>query len=523
MSGGVISRGKSDNQDARQVPVDRPTSQPRGLLGMGHKELYETLLTRDRRFDGRMFVGVSSTRIYCRPICTARPPRRENCTFYPTAAAAEAHGFRPCLRCRPELAPGSIAPVDAVARLAALAIRRIEDGALSELSLNELAGEFDVTTRHLRRVIQHEVGLSPVELAQTQRLLLAKQLLTDTVMSMTEVAFAAGFQSLRRFNAAFKERYRLNPSSLRKAATTEPAEANDAYQFDLAVRPPFHLAPLLDFWKARATPGVERVADGWYRRTARIGDCTGWIAIGPGRKEHTVRALISTELGPALSVVLSRVKAMLDVRAEPVAIAERFKKDSLLAPLAKRSPGLRVPGTFDGFECGIRTVLGQQISVRAANTLATRLAAKFGEPCATSTEGLTITFPTAELLSCVSRAELKTIGLTTRRAETLQLFAIAVAEGNLRLEAGADPDRVREALLELPGIGEWTAEYLLMRAVGWPDAFPASDLGLMKAAGLSPLALRARAESWRPWRSYAAILLWQSLANTNQPANKRKA
>src|SRR5580704_11148216 len=245
------------------------------ILGIGDRDLYDAILTRDRRFDGRMFVGVRSTRIYCRPICTVRPPRFENCTFYRKAAAAEAAGFRPCLRCRPELAPGSSAPVDAISRLAALAIRRIEDGALSEMSLDELAAEFGVTARHLRRAIHQEAGLSPIELAQTQRLLLAKQLLTDTEMTVTQAAFAAGFESLRRFNAAFKQRYRLTPTSLRRAATVSKVERDDAYGFDLAVRPPFDLAPLLAFWKARATPGVEQVADGWYRRTAVVGDQSG--------------------------------------------------------------------------------------------------------------------------------------------------------------------------------------------------------------------------------------------------------
>jgi len=252
------------------------------VFGIGARELYDAVLTRDRRFDGRMFVGVRSTRIYCRPICTVRPPRFENCSFYRQAATAEAAGFRPCLRCRPELAPGSTAPVDAVSRLAALAIRRIEDGALSELNLDELAAEFGVTARHLRRAIRQEAGLTPVELAQTQRLLSAKQLLTDTKMTVTEAAFAAGFESLRRFNTAFKQRYRLTPTSLRRSAAANKVEVDDAYRFNLGVRPPFDLAPLLAFWETRATPGVEQVADGWYRRTAVVGDRTGWAASALG-------------------------------------------------------------------------------------------------------------------------------------------------------------------------------------------------------------------------------------------------
>jgi AraC family transcriptional regulator of adaptative response / DNA-3-methyladenine glycosylase II len=461
-----------------------------------------------------MFVGVSSTRIYCRPICTVRPPRFENCSFYRTAAAAEGAGYRPCLRCRPELAPGSTAPVDAVGRLAALAIRRIEDGALSILSLDELAAEFGVTARHLRRAVHQEAGLPPVELAQTQRLLLAKQLLTDTRMTVTEVAFAAGFESLRRFNAAFKERYRLTPTSLRKSAAAK-GELDDAYSFNLAVRPPFDLARLLAFWEARAIPGVEQVAEGSYRRTVAIGDRAGWMAIGSGRKPHTVHVLVSTELGSVLSSVLYRIKAMLDVRADPLVVAQRLSGDPMLSPLLERWPGPRVPGAFDGFECGIRAILGQQISVRAATTLSGRLASRFGRAISTPYAALAVTFPPAEELAAASTSDLQALGLTARRAETIRCFAIEVADGKVCLDPGADPDRLRAALLALPGVGEWTAEYILMRAVGWPDAFPASDLGLVKAAGLSPAELRTRADRWRPWRSYAAALLWQSLGGSS--------
>ncbi len=510
--GGAISRGNavgktalSERGELGHCPEDTT------VFGIGARELYNAILTRDRRFDGRLFVGVSSTRIYCRPICTVRPPRFENCSFYRTAAAAEGAGFRPCLRCRPELAPGSMAPVDAVPRLAALAIRRIEDGALSELGLDALAAEFGVTTRHLRRAIRQEAGLSPVELAQTQRLLAAKQLLTDTRMTVTEAAFAAGFKSLRRFNTAFKQRYRLSPTSLRQSADARNVDIDDAYCFNLAVRPPFDLAPLLAFWEARATAGVEQVTEGWYRRTAVVGDRAGWVAVGPGRKAHTVQAFVSTGLGPALPSVLSRLKAMLDVRADPVGVAERLSKDPLLAPLLERWPGTRLPGTFDGFECGVRAILGQQISVRAATTLAGRLACRFGRAHSTPYGALTTAFPSSQSLASASVAELQALGLTARRAETVKCFAIAVADGTVHLDPGADPDRARAGLLALPGIGEWTAEYLLLRAIGWPDAFPASDLGLVNASGLSPAKLRIRAERWRPWRGYAAVLLWQSL------------
>jgi AraC family transcriptional regulator, regulatory protein of adaptative response / DNA-3-methyladenine glycosylase II len=485
------------------------------VTGIDPRALYEAILTRDRRFDGRVYVGVRTTRIYCRPVCTVRPPRFENCTFYSSAAAAESAGFRPCLRCRPELAPGSSAPVDAVSRLASLAVRRIEDGALSGLSVEELASEFGVTGRHLRRCVHKEVGLTPVALAQTQRLLLAKQLLTDTRMTVTEAAFAAGFESLRRFNATFKDRYRMTPTDLRRMPRRLAVETDDIYSFDLAVRPPFDLASMLVFWDARSTAGVEQVVEGWYRRTVCLGGHVGWVGIGPPRKPHSVRVVVSRSLGPALTSILSRLKAMLDVRAEPVEVGSRLSADSQLAPLVTRWPGVRVPGSFDGFECGIRSVLGQQVSVRAATTIAGRLAAKFGQPISTPHDGLTTAFPSPQVLATTSLADLRSLGLTARRAETIQRLSSAVADGKIHLQTGADPDRVREALLAVPGIGDWTAEYLLLRAVGWPDAFPSGDLALVKAAGFSAKELRDRSEQWRPWRGYAAILLWRSLGLKN--------
>lgn len=487
------------------------------IFDLDTRALYNAVLTRDRRFDGQLFVGVTSTRIYCRPICTVRPPRFENCTFHRTPAAAEAAGFRPCLRCRPELAPGSSpAAVDAISRLASQAIRRIEDGALSGRSLDDLAAEFGVTARHLRRAIRQEAGLSPIELAQTQRLLLAKQLLTDTSMSVTEAAFSAGFESLRRFNAAFKERYRLTPTSLRRTARPTQGELLDVYCFNLAVRPPFDLAPLLAHWEPRATPGVEQVSDGWYRRTAVVGNRTGWIAIGPGQKEQTVQVLVSTGLGAVLASVLSRVKAMLDIRADSIAVTERLSPDPLLSPLLEFWPGPRMAGAFDGFECGVRTILGQQVSVRGATTLAGRLASRFGQSVVTPYLSIITSFPSPESIAAASVVDLRSIGLTTSRAESVKGFASAMANGQLRLDPGADPDRVRAGLIALPGIGPWTAEYILMRAVGWPDAFPSGDLGLVKASGLAPATLLARAENWRPWRSYAAVLLWHSLGLLKQ-------
>ena len=475
------------------------------------RRLYEALRARDRRFDGRFFVAVRSTRIYCRPVCTVRPPKFENCTFLPTAAACEQAGYRPCLRCRPEIAPGTVAPVDAVSRIASLAVRRIEDGALSGGGLEDLAAEFGITGRHLRRVLCTETGQSPLELAQTQRLLLSKQLLTDTKMSVTEVAFAAGFESLRRFNHAFKTRYRLTPTGLRRTGPKLPDQ--DAYAFELAIRPPIDLPSLLTYWTARATAGVEHVSNNDYQRTVAIGKRTGWVSIRPGAHSHTVRVIISSSLGPALTTVLARLKHMLDTRSDPLEVGKFLADDPLLVESVRNYPDVRIPGAFDGFECAIRTVLGQQISVRGATTLAGRLANRFGRPIASPIEGLTTLFPTPESLAEASVNELTSLGLTGRRAETIKGLAYAFADEQVRLEPGTDPDGVRSTLLGLPGIGDWTVEYLLLRACGWPDAFPAGDLGLQKAAKLSANKLRDRAERWRPWRGHAAMLLWRSLAN----------
>ena len=488
------------------------------MLDLDPRSLYQIFLARDRRFDGRVFAAVRSTGIYCRPVCTVRPPKFENCSFHFSPAACEQAGYRPCLRCRPELAPGtvarssvapgSVAPVDATARLAGLAVRRIEDGALSKLSLEQLADEFGVTSRHLRRAVSQETGTSPIELATTQRLLLAKQLLTDTSMKVIDVAMSAGFESLRRFNDAFKSRYRLTPSELRRSQPEQLEQS--AYSFEISVRPPFSWEFLVKFWSSRLIPHVESIVDNVYYRSVLIGEHRGWISVGPSDKPCTCRLRISSELSSELNSVMARVKNMIDSRADPSEIVRHLGGCSLLKPKLARVPGLRLPGAFDGFECGVRTIVGQQISVKAATTVAGRIADRFGEPTIDFPPSLTRTFPLPSTLATISKRDLMAVGLTARRAETIQQFALSYAENTIRLEPGSDPDRLRESFVELPGIGPWTAEYLLMRATSWPDAFPSSDLGIVKATGLSGKRLIERAEKWRPWRSYATILLWQA-------------
>jgi AraC family transcriptional regulator of adaptative response / DNA-3-methyladenine glycosylase II len=464
---------------------------------------YQALVAHDTRFDGVFFVGVATTGIYCRTVCPARTPRRESCAFYPSAAAAERAGYRPCRRCRPELAPGS-ARVDAVDRLATAVASRIEDGALGEGRVEDLAAEMGVSARHLRRVTRRAFGVSPVELAQTQRLLLAKRLLTDTRLPITEVALASGFASVRRFNALFRERYRLRPTELRRGrAMADPAET---LVCEVAYRPPLDWARLLTFLESQRIPGVEAIEGERYFRTVALGGRTGWLAVAPVRERAALRVEIAASLAPALRPTLARVKRLFDLAAEPQQIATR------LGPLAETRPGLRVPGAFDGFEMALRAILGQQVSGKAATTLAGRLAAAFGEPIETPFAALSALPLDPARLAAAGVAAVASQGIIAARARAIVALAEAVATGGLRLDPGAPVAATLTRLTALPGVGEWTAQYVAMRALGWPDAFPHTDLGLRRALGEeNPKRLLERAETWRPWRAYAAMHLWASL------------
>ena len=474
---------------------------------------YEALRTHDARFDGVFFIGALTTGIYCRTICPARTPRPDRCAFYPSAAAAERAGLRPCLRCRPELAPGR-ASVDASGRLAALAANRIEEGALSEMSADELAAELGVTGRHLRRVAQAEFGVSLIELAQTQRLLLAKRLLTDTDLPIIEIAQASGFSSLRRFNALFLERYRLNPTELRRSRAAVPPET---LVCELAYRPPLDWNALLDFLVGRASCGVEAVADGRYLRAVAWKSHRGWLAVSPSPTKSALRVELSASLAPALTPVLTRVRRLFDLSADPAKI------EAHLGEMAASRPGLRVPGAFDGFEMAVRAILGQQISVKAASTLAGRFAAKFGEPIETPFASLTHLPPTAQRVAQAAPEELTALGIVGARAKSILALANAVTEKTVRLEPGADVKAMTARLKERPGIGEWTAQYIAMRALAWPDAFPHTDLGIVKALGeTNSKRVLERAEAWRPWRAYAAMHLWKSLEANGEPKGESK-
>jgi AraC family transcriptional regulator, regulatory protein of adaptative response / DNA-3-methyladenine glycosylase II len=469
---------------------------------------YRALCARDSRFDGIFYVGVETTGVYCRPICPARTPARERCRFFARAAEAEREGFRACFRCRPELAPGH-ATVDSIPRLVRAAADQIEAGYLNERSAEELARSLGVSSRHLRRAMEAELGASPIELGQTRRLGLAKQLLHDTTLPVTDVAFAAGFASVRRFNALFRQRFARSPSTLRRDVSA--AGPGDFVALRLDYRPPFAWRALLAFLSARAIPGVEQVAQDEYRRSVTIGECVGWLAVGHDPAHHALRARVSLSLAPKLTEVVARLRSSFDLDARPSLVGEQLRRDPLLRPLVSARPGLRVPGAFDPFEMAVRAVLGQQISVRAATTLSGRLAARFGLPAPSSQAGVTLVFPPAEVLADASVAELRRIGLPEKRALTIVQLARAVAERRVDLLARSDPERVVAELRTLPGIGAWTAQYLAMRALHWPDAFPAGDLALRKALGVaSERAAERRAERWRPWRAYAVMHLWSS-------------
>jgi len=467
---------------------------------------YRALTAHDPRFDGRFYVGVSSTRIYCRPVCSVRMPRRENCRFFPSAAAAEVAGYRPCMRCRPELAPGN-ASVDASEQLARGAVSLIEDGVLDAGGIEHLADRVGVTSRHLRRIFDTQYGVSPIEYAQTQRLLLAKRLLTDTSLPVTEIALASGFASVRRFNALFRLRYRMAPGRLRAHAEVSALPAT--LGFELAFRPPYAWDAMLDFLRARAISGVEEVSANAYARSVAVVQrgitYTGHVEVRRARRRQALAIAVSPSLARAVPAVLSRAKHAFDLSCDPALVA------AALGELADATPGLRVPGTFDGFELAVRAIVGQQVSVRGARTTLGRIAAAFGEPLEGGQGRIARLFPTATRLAQVPPAELARIGLPLARARTIVTLAAAVASGGVALQPETDVESTLARLMDIRGIGAWTAHYIAMRALRWPDAFLEGDLIVRRALGvMQPAHALARAEAWRPWRAYAVIHLWRS-------------
>ena len=473
---------------------------------------YLALLARDRRFDGVFFVGVASTRIYCRPVCPVRTPHRIHCTFYPSAAAAEANGFRPCLRCRPELAPG-IAPTEAIERLAHAAVTRLQTVASDNTSsIESLATALGVTSRHLRRAVRAVYGASPVQLAQTHRLLLARRLLSDTRLTVTEIAGTSGFRSLRRFNALFRNRYRLAPSKTRGPRRTTGIPA-DTLEFTVAFRPPFAWPELLAYYARRAVPGVELVDHDTYARTVRVGPHRGWLRVRRGPKPDALIVELAPQLLCVLGPVLGLVRQTFDLDARPDVIDPHLASDPILAPLVGRTPGLRVPGGFDGFELAIRTIVGQQVSVAAATTVMARLEAAWGESFETPIPGLNRLPVTPAAMARLEVGPLARCGLNAQRANAILAFARAVDGGVVSLQPVPDLAAAITAAQQLPGIGPWTASYLALRVWRWPDAFPAGDLGVRHALGrVTERQAEARSQAWRPWRGYAVMHLWGAAA-----------
>ena len=481
---------------------------------------YLALCSRDARFDGQFFTGVTSTGIYCRPVCAVRTPRREHCRFFTLAAQAESAGFRPCLRCRPEVAPQALAwsVQDASSILVQQALRLIDTPQAWDtpegLGVARLAQRLGVSDRHLRRIFEAALGVSPLQYLQTRRLLLAKQLLTDTRLPVTQVALSSGFGSVRRFNAAFATHYGLNPSQLRRAgAPAAPGDAGLCGSIRLAYRPPLDVPALLAFFVQRQFTGVECAdpANGTLRRTVRLQagsrELTGWMAARFDTARHQVWLQTSEHLAPALAQVIARVRAMLDLDADPAAI------HAVLGAAFPGTEGLRVPGAFDGFELAVRAVLGQQITVAAARTLGQRLVERLGEPVATPWPDLQRLFPSPATLAQAEGEVLGQLGIVRQRQAAIVALARAVDSGQLALHPGADVAATTQALCQLPGIGDWTAQYIALRALRWPDAFPAGDVALHKALGVQgqpqpARAATALAQAWRPWRGYAVLRAW---------------
>jgi AraC family transcriptional regulator, regulatory protein of adaptative response / DNA-3-methyladenine glycosylase II len=494
-------------------------------MDMDNDACYRAIATRDHRFDGRLFVAVTTTGIYCRPFCPAPTPKREHCRFFHTAAAAQEAGFRPCLRCRPETSP-DLAFWRGSSNTVSRALGLIEAGALDDANVAALAERLGLGERQLRRLFHQHLGAAPISIAQTRRILLAKQLIHDTRLPMAEVAAAAGFGSIRRFNETFQQLYRRPPMALRRAGVADqPVGPTGAVTVRLGYRPPYDWDGIMAFLRARAIPGVEVVSNDRYARSIAIGDACGVLAVEPAER-NCLKATVRSPRLKALPAIIARVRRVFDLAADPVAIGADLSRDAALAPLVAARPGLRVPGAWDGFELAVRAILGQQITVSAATRLAGKLVASYGDelPDRGAVEPeLTHVFPRPQQLAGSDLAE---IGMPKARRMALSSLAAAVVADPQIFGPRRSLDEAIAQLRSLPGVGEWTAQYIAMRELREPDAFPAADIGLMRAmsdaSGVrpSPAALLAHAERWRPWRAYAALHLWASEPHVSPTSEK---
>jgi AraC family transcriptional regulator of adaptative response / DNA-3-methyladenine glycosylase II len=465
-------------------------------------------LSRDVRFDGKFFTGVLSTKIYCRSICPVPTVKEKNVRYFATAAAAAESGYRPCLRCRPECSPGTPAWLGTSSTVSR-ALRLLLESGLDDRGVEHLADRLGVGSRHLRRLFLRHLGAPPIAVAHTRRLHFAKKLIDETSLSMTHVALAAGFGCVRRFNAAIRKTYNRTPTQIRRLAHQKSIPSENQYVFNLRFRPPYHWTSMLAFLAARATPGVEAVENGCYRRTISLNGCDGHLEVSLAQEHDALSLRVQIADANLLYLITERVRSMFDLNADWAAIAQGLGTDPELASCIRKTPGLRIPGCWDGFELTTRAILGQQITVKGATTLAGRIAKSFGRRISDG-QNLSHIFPTPEVLA---DAKLTSVGLTGKRAETIRALARAACEKRISFDRVANPDTFLTQLGEIPGIGPWTSQYVAMRALGEPDAFPTADIGLLRALGLkSSRDLEKRAEAWRPWRSYACMYLWNSAA-----------
>ena len=478
---------------------------------------YRAVSSRDARFDGWFFTGVHSTGIYCRPSCPAITPKRANVSFFPTAAAAQLAGLRACKRCRPDATPGSPewnVRADVVGR----AMRMIGDGVVDREGVGGLARRLHFSERHLHRQLVAEVGAGPQALARARRAETARLLIETTQMKMADIAFAAGFASIRQFNDTIQEVFAATPRELRRSRGEATNGVPTSISLRLPYREPFAGERVLAFLGERAVPGVESWDGSVYRRTLRLPHGHGSVGLGLG--DGHVHCELSLDDLRDLTAAVQRCRALLDLDADPVAMAETLGNDKRLVRFVRRVPGLRIPGSVDGTEIAVRAVLGQQVSVKGARTLASRLVAAYGTPLSSPIGELTHTFPDAAV---VAGGSLEELGMPEARRRAIRDLCEAIATGELSLDPGADRAEARDRLLAIRGIGPWTASYLQMRALGDPDAFLATDLGVVNAA--KELGIEGRleevAETWRPWRSYAVQYLWESLSSENQKVERR--
>ena len=481
-------------------------------------------MARDARYDGRFFTCVKTTGIYCRPICPARPPKLENCTFVPTAAAAQEAGFRPCLRCRPESSPDLDAWRGTSATVSR-ALKLIEGGALDGGDVASLADRLGIGERQLRRLFSQHVGAAPVTVAQTRRVLLAKQLIHQTDLSMIQVALASGFGSVRRFNETFQQLYHRPPSELRRRAAATTSLAPDISLL-LPYRPPYDWDAMIGFLRARQITGLEIVTSDSYSRVIELGDATGSFTVTHAPDHSALNVVVRFPKLNELSTIITRVRRMFDLSAEPGAIAAALSIDPVLAPRVAARPGLRVPGAWDGFEIAVRAVLGQQITLKGATQIAGRIVSAIGTPITDSVNipGLTHAFPKPERFKADA---LSGLGLTQARASALAGIAAALRADPRLFDPRRDLSEAVTHLRELPGVGEWTAQYIAMRALGETDAFLAGDIGVQRALAVNgkrptTAELLARAERWRPWRAYAVLHLWMAENQIPQTSSSKE-